>query len=559
MFMMANLFVIVFILLMAYWWSAQGLFSAILHLGAVIVAGAIAFAVWEPVTLWLLMPYLPHYAWGLGLAGPFVIVLLVLRALSDKYAPANLTFVNAFNTLGGALVGAASGILTAGITLIAIGFLPMPQTIAGYQPYEPGAGGEVEPSGDDLWVGVDDIAASFYSTLSASPSFITGGAFSSSSPLGTYQPELAKQASILRLRSEDNASVVAAPGTVEIDEVFVSSSGTLNVPAPIENALGAGVTGAEKVVIVRSNWEQTRPTFDGDGGLRLPPSHIRLIGHSDAGTNAELHAPVGYTAGTGPIRFYSFENRSQATAVSDATLGFVFVIPSEQEPAHLLARRLRLTLPEEATTDTGQVAEALGQPGGGGDDEEGDDEGGGQERSRSGGGGGEGPLRLTGALPGSNALSRTDVTELENEGTAISGGRQRVSEASGFVRDNVRLDSIAVPDHSRPVRLRVEGQNRSSLLGRAVDQAENAGPVYLTDTDGNTHAPHGFVLLEGEQMLVEVTDVMDALNQGRRAPLDQLTSDNELYLYFAIRPGTTIRSYTLRGEAHQLDQPLTVR
>ena len=54
MLVILNLFVIGIVLLIAYWWGSQGLFSSFLHLVATICAGAIALAVWEPLNLLIL-------------------------------------------------------------------------------------------------------------------------------------------------------------------------------------------------------------------------------------------------------------------------------------------------------------------------------------------------------------------------------------------------------------------------------------------------------------------------------------------------------------------------
>ncbi|MCH2149191.1 MAG: hypothetical protein MK095_07135, partial [Phycisphaerales bacterium] len=50
-----NLLIIGLVLLIAYWWSQQGFFGALLHLLAVIVAGALAFAFWEPIAIDVLL------------------------------------------------------------------------------------------------------------------------------------------------------------------------------------------------------------------------------------------------------------------------------------------------------------------------------------------------------------------------------------------------------------------------------------------------------------------------------------------------------------------------
>ena len=85
--MILNLLVIVFVLGMAIMWSTYGLFSAFLHLLVVIVAGALAFAFWEPLVYNLLLGFMPSYAWGLGLVGLFAVLLIAPAAAAGLLRP----------------------------------------------------------------------------------------------------------------------------------------------------------------------------------------------------------------------------------------------------------------------------------------------------------------------------------------------------------------------------------------------------------------------------------------------------------------------------------------
>ena len=91
-----NIVLIAMVAMIAYWWANQGLFSAIIHLLCVIVAGAIALAFWEPVTVGLLLRgnAFDNYAWGVSLVGLFVAVLLLLRLATNKLIPALSKAVN---------------------------------------------------------------------------------------------------------------------------------------------------------------------------------------------------------------------------------------------------------------------------------------------------------------------------------------------------------------------------------------------------------------------------------------------------------------------------------
>ena len=60
-----NILVIGSVLLIAYWWANEGLFSSFLHLICVITAGTIALAVWEPISMAMLKGGgFDNYIWG---------------------------------------------------------------------------------------------------------------------------------------------------------------------------------------------------------------------------------------------------------------------------------------------------------------------------------------------------------------------------------------------------------------------------------------------------------------------------------------------------------------
>ena len=52
--MILSILIIIVIALSAFWWGNQGAFSALLHMLCALVAGAVAFAGWEPLAYMLL-------------------------------------------------------------------------------------------------------------------------------------------------------------------------------------------------------------------------------------------------------------------------------------------------------------------------------------------------------------------------------------------------------------------------------------------------------------------------------------------------------------------------
>jgi len=191
MFIVYNAIVLGLVLLIGYWWANQGLFSAIIHLLSVIVAGALALAFWEPVTLGLLLKgsKFDPYAWGVSLLGVFVVALFILRLATNRLVPANVKLPRWADLAFGFPVGLASGVLTIGLAVIGVGYVQSTSNIMDFDGWSRGRGGKVEQV-DRLWLPVHTLTDKFYSALSV-------GAFSTSRPLRQYNPMLDRQAASL--------------------------------------------------------------------------------------------------------------------------------------------------------------------------------------------------------------------------------------------------------------------------------------------------------------------------------------------------------------------------
>ena len=79
---------IVFIVLATYWFGfKEGFFSAVVHLTCVIVAGALAFAFWEPLAHVMLGTGMREWAWGVSLLLIFCLLLFILRLVCNLVVP----------------------------------------------------------------------------------------------------------------------------------------------------------------------------------------------------------------------------------------------------------------------------------------------------------------------------------------------------------------------------------------------------------------------------------------------------------------------------------------
>tara|TARA_B110000495_G_C23043470_1_gene628105 strand:+ start:2099 stop:3724 length:1626 start_codon:yes stop_codon:yes gene_type:complete len=196
MFIIFNIAIVGLVLLIAYWWSNEGLFSAVLHMVCVITAGAFALALWEPLTMWIMSGgSFDNYAWGFSLVGVFAITLLALRVASDKIAPANIQFPSWANLTFGGAAGFVSGVLSVGICLIGAGYVQSTNNIMDYRGTARAEAGKEIEKVNAPWLDVTYLTSAFYSKLSVGtlhPDLFGG------MPLQQFNPRMDEQATLLR-------------------------------------------------------------------------------------------------------------------------------------------------------------------------------------------------------------------------------------------------------------------------------------------------------------------------------------------------------------------------
>jgi len=196
MFIIFNIAIVGLVLLIAYWWSNEGLFSAVLHMVCVITAGAFALALWEPLTMWIMSGgSFDNYAWGFSLVGVFAITLLALRVASDKIAPANIQFPSWANLAFGGAAGFVSGVLSVGICLIGAGYVQSTNNIMDYRGTARAEAGKEIEKVNAPWLDVTYLTSAFYSKLSVGtlhPDLFGG------MPLQQFNPHMDEQATLLR-------------------------------------------------------------------------------------------------------------------------------------------------------------------------------------------------------------------------------------------------------------------------------------------------------------------------------------------------------------------------
>jgi hypothetical protein len=189
--MILSLIVIVLVGVIAYIWASRGFFSALVHMLCVLIAGAIALGVWEPVAYWMLgkngvSEMFIDMAWGVSLAVPFAAVLAVLRLATNKLLPSNADLDGVTNWWVAACAGWSRAI---SVRILIRSELPrVPQVCRDdadrlRQQRLAEAQRAVVP--------VDRIATSLYAYLSTAP-------LHTATPLAAYRPTLADDGALLR-------------------------------------------------------------------------------------------------------------------------------------------------------------------------------------------------------------------------------------------------------------------------------------------------------------------------------------------------------------------------
>lgn len=264
--MILSIACILVLALVTYWWGNQGVFDAFVHLLCVIVSGALALAVWEPLCLTIFgSPAMAEFGWGLTLGIAFLVLLFATRLTTDKLCPVRPKVARWADWVFGAPMGLAAGALTLGLTLIAAGHVACARELAGFEGWkrEPG---HAEPRQTDpsnpaaICVGVTEGFFNMLSRNAFTP--LTGD-----HALALLRPAMGQDgASLLR------DSVDAGKGRLAVTADGVTVSDFYFDPAYSLASKGQG--GFAVLLSAKS------PSFENMGGFCMSASQARLINGS---------------------------------------------------------------------------------------------------------------------------------------------------------------------------------------------------------------------------------------------------------------------------------------
>lgn len=481
-----NIAVIGVVLLIAYWWGSQGLFSSFLHLVATVCAGAVALAFWEPLSLLILekssSKTLEGMAWGLSLLLPFLLCLFIFRFALDKIAPANLNFPHwADLSVGGAL-GFGSGTIIVGLTLISFGFVQAKDDLMGYHGYQRSRQDGQVALITGMWYPAHQYTSNFYELASKS-------SFSSSTPLAQYSPEIGKQWTLFR----DTHDGGAGQSYMEPDAMVVR--GFSRDP---ENP---------NRLFVEVDFNSTG--FDFGGRLTMTSAQVRLI---EAPTSRSETADVAYPvawyqehderAQRGFNNYHRFDSISNVMSSepgkSELNAVFEFRVPSDFTPqntrrsAMIQVKGVRHTLPslQPATPAMLRRMEPLNEA-----------------EEFIAGGNIDQLVQVANNIPGLNASRNTlpaGIT-VDDDYAIISGRGIFPPNQDTIVSRALRIKGIAEQPGERVVQVDMTRGGAADVFA-LVDQGQVriSDRIVLTDDRGNTYTPIGYYKKSGGEIDIDL-------------------------------------------------------
>ncbi|MBX3373373.1 MAG: CvpA family protein [Phycisphaeraceae bacterium] len=508
MFTVFNLMLFLIVLLIAYWWANQGVFSALLHLLCVVAAGAIALGFWEPMATMLIRgAWYDDIAWGVSLLVLFVVSLFVLRVTFDKVAPNNVRFPHWANLVFGGSLGFVAGVVTIGIFVIGAGFIHSHRQIMGFNGWQRDINSGQIVEVNSLWIPYHRIADSLYSSLSV-------GAFSTRRPLRTWYPQLYRQATLIR----DSAG--AGTGRTSLNPRGV----ILGEVHRIE-----GGAGRDRVVV---RVDFNREAFDGRAmQLSLTSSQVRLIGRAQGKAEAEVVHPTEFAQNHGTWNRYRFDgSQSMITSRSGQErleCYLAFDVRDSFQPAFIQIRGTRLRLPAESEPPLmvaglmrAQTADEIATT------------------VRYGAG-----VRIDTAIRIEARLrTQTDLNQfpggLSHIDRKVSGGKGIISRRSGGIPPaSLRVDSFYEPPGARVVQIDVTPP--FPLFGM-MPLVPFGSAIAIFDVEGNRYTPVGYQLERGDGTVEVEIDTAERLVTIERFPNISGAGGQRLYMIFHVTEGMTI-------------------
>lgn len=578
--MIMNILVVLLVLIIAYVWMVRGIFNAMIHALCAIVAGAIAFGLWEPLSLMLVnaspergfFSFIESIAWGVALVVPFAVIMLLLRVATDKLIPSNIKNATAVDYAGGAAFGLVTGVVTTGILVIGVGNMRLSTSFLGYKPVwysadrATGAGSLVKT--DSLWIPVDTLVAKVYGNLST-------GSMSTPEPLAYWYPELeltgfasrvspdgmgrnALRAKDFNIRGSYTVGPESGMAINELLRVQGRSEPQRYVDINEEPVNTARIHGyvLEFEASAKERGERNA------GQLIISNGHVRLL--AEDRTNGETFtifpaAVISESSTPGEYGRWRFDANdvyiSSTGGKSKVPMGFEFVVPASASPVAVFVKNNRVEVDEfadavefESVTRRDRVVRTGSILKGEAPAAEYDDQ---YTVNYDGENNPDGfvevstrmidVLRLQSARRGLTV----DDDQLVVSGQGIWDVKTEVGRNNAGNSKKLRTDRYKVGDDQALVKLDVSADSAFGFLSEAAQIAPLDEPIMIIDTFGNEYEAIGYEYRDSTELRIRYT-LGNTLTGIEDTPsLSTTRSDQRLRLLFIVTKRVQIDKFVI--------------
>lgn len=551
--MWLNLLVLLMLVLITFFLSMQGLFSAMIVLVVSVISAVVAFGFYENLYTGLLAQWLPAEGQAVSLMALFLVSLLVLRVVLDTAIKGNVQLPHRVNQIGGAAFGFFAAMVMTGTSVTAIQMLPFDREVLGFARHEM-AGERLATS--SVWFSPDRFAVGLAGT-------ILDGSLSGKAPrTGQFQdvhPDLlaavdARRSAGVPAIKRANAVSLSVEQAWLPDRVMMSDGRTPVTP-------GSG----KKFVAVQAN-------LGGDLPKAFTPLQMRMVA-VQANRVEQYYLRAAGSGGEVPVEVKPLDMYMPTSG----TMNLVFEIPDKAAPWYVTFNdegmgevtkdKLEeqsapaLSTPAAATPAASEKQEepaprpAVRNPAG-----------------RTHGADVADQPYVSDAWPEGLAASRNDV-QAEVVGSRLKDGHLVLPMSKTITNPAVNMGYVKffdVPRGMKLVQVPLHRVSAGSLMGQAIDFAVRTLQQQwtLNDDAGGQYMPVGAVAIAnvgGEDLLeIQYHSSQENLLAGhtlakwrRISDADLKNPNAKLYFLYLIPPGKHIVRFDTGRQSADVD--LTVQ
>jgi len=572
--MILNLLVIALVGGMSYAWVTRGFFNALMHMVCVLIAGAVAFAFWEPVSMLIIdkapstgfLKFVYFNAWGIGLMFPFAIALVLLRTAMDKIVPANINLTGPADYAGAGICGVISATVATGIIVIGLGSMRVPSKFLGYEPIEYSREGLRRQA--SLWAPVDKVVGVIYGNMS-------NGSLYTGDSLNKWYPDLPGSRDTGRMSFKDGRT----------RNVLKSDEADFKLQSWYKVGDGSGL----RQLLVKDSWDDTPQNVVDLNGDPVPPSsylagfivelgpaasekkgkvslgsgQVRLVTQNTlTGETIDMY-PIAVVsqidgANKGMAR-WRYDGKVHIWSAGGATrtkMAFEFAIPNGYEPIGLSIKNTRRIIrqptpgSEFATTADRDAAiesgDLMGIKGVDLNQLRNEQNADGDTQTEIDG------VDVSNSLPDRIVIQKGQQGSLEVSGSTIVDGQASFlpeTIKNRFIDGGLRIDKLQVTDDTVIVQIDVSLNSKQSFLGRAAQSVQGVVPPMLVDANGQQYEAVGFYYSDSEICRLRFTPgrTIRGLSELQSSSIQLTRSDPNQKLILIFRPslGATITEFRL--------------